>query len=302
MVVSAGALRTPQLLMVSGIGPKDILQSVGIECIKNLPVGQTLRDHLCIPLLWEVDPSLGDNINWLFDEAVVARHRQEFLKSGTGPMKNFYSPMPIVFLRDTSVANSEAMNELPPTARRHLADSSLPLAEICPVLPSFGPDGSKTYLRVSAFPMATQSVGSIKLRSASIKDKPLVDPQYLSANFDVQNAICLVRAVEDVLQRSSLSNRVHQLAMGPLSDSDEAILQYIKESVISAYHYGCSVRMGTSDDGMSCLNQDFQIFGIQNLRVADTSALPFLPQCHLQAVAYLIGEILSEKLLNEYSL
>lgn len=302
VVMSAGALRSPQLLMLSGIGPIDVLESVGINCVKDLPVGQALRDHLCIPLLWEVDQSLARPVDWVLDETAVVQHRQEFLASGAGPLKNFYSPMPVVYTRDAGIVSWNAMNELSPAARRHLANPNLPLTEICPVLPSFGPDKSNGYLRVSAFPMATQSTGSIKLHSASIKDQPLVDPQYLSTKFDVQNAISSVRAVNRAMRDSSLSPKVHKFAMGPKSDSDEGILQYIKQSATSAYHYSCSVRMGPLDDGMSCLDKDFKVFGVQNLRVGDTSALPFLPQCHTQAVAYLIGEILSEKLLKEYSL
>lgn len=302
MIISAGALKSPQLLMLSGIGPKDVLQSVGIESVRDLPVGQTLQDHLCFPLLWEVDPSLGDSVNWLFDPSVVTRHRDEFLEHGTGPLKNFYSPMPIVYVRDAAIANSTAIDGLPSDVRRHLSNSDLPLAEVCPVLPSFGPDQSKSYLRVSGFPMATQSVGSIRLRSRSIEDQPLVDPKYLSTQFDVENAIALVRVVKDALQGSSLAPRVGKLVMGPQSDSDEGILQYIKQSVISAWHYGCSIKMGPSDDGTCSVDANFRVFGIRNLRVADTSVLPFLPQCHTQAVAYLIGEILAEKLLDEYDL
>ncbi|KAJ2982507.1 hypothetical protein NQ176_g1334 [Zarea fungicola] len=173
VVMSAGALRSPQLLMLSGIGPIDVLESVGINCVKDLPVGQALRDHLCIPLLWEVDQSLARPVDWVLDETAVVQHRQEFLASGAGPLKNFYSPMPVVYTRDAGIVSWNAMNELSPAARRHLANPNLPLTEICPVLPSFGPDKSNGYLRVSAFPMATQSTGSIKLHSASIKDQPL---------------------------------------------------------------------------------------------------------------------------------
>lgn len=287
--------------MVSGVGPRDHLEDKGITCVKDLPVGQTLQDHTVFAMMWEVKPTFSDPIVHLFDPTTMALARSEFIKHGTGPLKDFYAPMPVVYLRDPGAAESEEIKALGDDAR-HLLHPTLPLGEICPVLPGVGGDVSKNYLRISAFNMATTSVGSVTLKSANMADDPIVDPNYLSTAFDRRNAIALARAARGVMRDSSLKGSIIGDEWVPKGDSDDEVLEFVKDTAISAWHYSCSVRMAKEDDGSGCLDSDFRVFGINGLRVADMSAAPLLPQCHPQAVAYLIGDILAEKLREEHNL
>ncbi|KAM0496578.1 hypothetical protein ACHAP9_006682 [Verticillium nonalfalfae] len=96
ILLCAGALRTPQLLLLSGIGPRDHLAALGIPLVCDLPIGKALKDSIMIPVLWEVGPAFTDSADWLFDPETMRAHIRQFLNLETNLGKDHPSLLPIV--------------------------------------------------------------------------------------------------------------------------------------------------------------------------------------------------------------
>lgn len=100
----------------------------------------------------------------------------------------------------------------------------------------------------------------------------------------------------------SLAKDTVSTLMAPKSMSDEDIMEYARETTATTWHMSCTAKMGKPNDELAVVDTHFRVKGLVGLRVADMSVTPFLPNCHIMAVAYQIGEMAAERLISEYDL
>ncbi|KAL4874459.1 hypothetical protein BJY04DRAFT_225022 [Aspergillus karnatakaensis] len=293
VIVSAGAFQSPQLLMVSGIGPKSTLQSFGIKVIKDLPgVGQNLWDHALFGVVNKVNVVTASRL--VTDMAAAADALVQYaLKKGplTAPgfgilgWEKFPAEVRQEFSNDTLAALDTFPSDWPEVEYLgldgildgwHSADDQ-----------DLG-DGFN-YGTIAAALVAPLSRGTVSISSASIDDAPLIDLGYLSHPADQEVAVAALKRARQAFNATGIVlGDEHR--PGPEVQTDEEILEFIRSTIVPVWHASGTCAMGDSSDPNAVVDSNAKVFGVQNLRVVDASIFPTLPPGHPQSSCYMVAE------------
>lgn len=280
MVVCAGALATPKLLMLSGVGPGGHLQDLGIPVVHDQPsVGRNFHDHLEVAVYGRCrDPiSLLGN-----DKGLTAlRHGLQWTCFRTG-------------LLTSNVVESGGFFDTTGSGR---ADVQFH------VLPVLVGDVDRQPLEghgISLNPccLRPRSRGTVTLRSADPADKALIDARFLSEQADVDTLMRGVQLARRILRAPSLAKLI-DAELAPSSApllSDDALESHVRRHAKTVYHPAGTCRMGTSPD--SVLDTQLRVHGVQGLRVCDASVMPTLPSGNTNAPVVMIAERCADFMLN----
>jgi choline dehydrogenase len=295
VILSAGALQSPQLLMVSGIGPRETLDKFNIPVLIDAPgVGQGLEDHPVVSIISRVLVQSSTVLNTSAKNAAATNY---FLGDGSGPLSSTgidvfaWEKLPRNLLPNTTQA---ALNATPPdwpdveymTQDRvsgHLPDND-------------------DYVSIIAVLANTFSRGTVSLRSTSMLDKPVIRTNFFTDPRDTDIAIASLRRAREMFAHTSLSPVVvpgGEVVPGSSVQTDAELLQYIRGTGRTISHASCTCKMGKKSDIMAVVDSDGKVFGTSGLRVVDASAMPFLPPGHPMATVYALAERIAEKILEE---
>lgn len=305
LILSAGALDTPKLLMLSGVGPSAELAKHGISQIADLPVGLGLQDHLHFSMVVEVQEGTNLRAKWSTPE-FMAKATEQFKKDGTGPLSIIYNSAAVGFAKGSdSIYESQEFKDLPKDIQAYYKQPTVPSYEfvgLAPTAPLPGFDPTKTYQTVMTFGMTPMSRGSITLRSANPADPPISDPNFLMHPWDRLVMLDAIKQTYKWLHHPLVSASITGALALPKSTSDEDLLEYIQNWGSSTWHMCSTAMMGKADSSTAVVTSDFKVKGFENLRIADLSVIPFVPNAHTVSTGYLIGETAAEKLIAEYGL
>ncbi|KAH7093305.1 hypothetical protein FB567DRAFT_487608 [Paraphoma chrysanthemicola] len=278
VILSAGALDSPRLLLLSGIGPRTEVDKFGIPVVHDLPgVGKNLQDHCHYPV-----------------SAV-------FETDCTGPLSYVNGSYLLGFLKDADLYESEEFKSLDPATQAHLKKATVPSWELGTGLPKLGPPlpgPPRQYLNTIGVLMNPQSRGTVTLQSADPREAALFDPKLMSHPYDQRVLITAGRRILEFMKTPEIAKTLEGPANMPASDTDEDILAFIKLNLRSTWHMSGTCKMGTDEDERAVVNSNFSVRGVEGLRVVDLSVLPFLVNAHPVGAAYLVGEI-AAKLVGE---
>jgi choline dehydrogenase len=276
VVLSAGAVGTPQLLPLSGIGPADTLRRVGVTPLVDSPrVGKGLTDHPLVWAVWALAPGhngLADvsNPKWLL----------QWLFGRRGKFANGIVE---------AVAHIRSTPDLPACDFQLL--TALADATVDPRVGKLEPAFS-----VGSSYWTPKSRGSVLIRSSDPATPPSIRMNLLTERDDVDALIRAVQRTREIMATEPIVSAVErEYFPGPGSD----IEAHIRETAITTYHTSCTVAMGTQPD--SPLDERLRVRGVDNLRVADASALPRIPRANTNAPAIMIGERCADFLLAQTS-
>ncbi|MEU4657024.1 GMC family oxidoreductase N-terminal domain-containing protein [Streptomyces sp. NPDC023723] len=265
VVLTAGALRTPQLLMLSGIGPAQHLREHGIEVVLDSPrVGQGLQDHPMVPAVWAI--TSGRTYLDAHDEASVRAYRL----SRRGPLAHFATVGAMLPLSEDGPAPSvQALFYL------------------------LGLDGR---MRPLARPAATATIslltphsrGSVRLSSADIADEPVVDPNYLGDPRDLPRLRQGVERIQELMRAHALDEIVGERLFPPPDAAGPEIDDWIRANVQTQWHPTGTVRIGR--DATLPADERLAIRGVAGLSVADASVMPSVPRGNTQAPTIMVAE------------
>ena len=247
----------------------------------------------------------SDDRPLLTDPDFLAAAQEQFANHGTGPLSSLYGAQQMGWFRPSEeLRNSSEYKALSQDEHQHLSHPTVPTWELTTHGPPLNPDAKPdiSYLSFLLIGMLPQSQGTITLASADPKDPPVCDPNLFSHPFDRRNAIEAAREAYKVLTSPELAEISESVFSVPKSMSDEDILDFTGSHVSSTWHMSCTAKMGKEGDDMAVVDTHFRVKGVKGLRVADMSITPFLPNCHTVSVAYLIGEMGAERLIEEYGL
>jgi choline dehydrogenase-like flavoprotein len=273
VIVAAGAIGTPHLLMLSGIGPADRLRQTGIEVVRDLPaVGQNLQDHPDIFLIYElIGPYSYDRYKKLNWKAWAAL---QFALFGTGPItSNGFEGGAFWWVDHT--------NDTPDVQFSFLLASRAKAG-----IPDMTADNGCT---LTANLLRPQSQGTVSLGSPDPFAQPEIDPNYFSEADDLEKTVACVKLGREIMSQAALSEFVrceHFPGKGVCTKDD--LESFVREQTRTAYHPAGTCRMG-GDQG-SVVDTQLRVRGIDGLRIADNSIMPRLVSGNTNATAIMIGE------------
>lgn len=275
VIVSAGVYHSPQLLMLSGIGPAAELRSHGIEVLSDLPVGGNLQDHQSVAI-WHKRLGKGAmHARMRFDRMAVAMLRTYFLRSG------FAARMPIGYL---------AFARTRPEAGPPDVEFLLPAAPPNPHL--WFPLVRKPYedgFGIRGCLLHPQSRGHVSLRSSDPMDAPRIHFNFLSHPDDLERLRAAFRLARKVLASASLDRyRGEEVTPGSAVTDDDAIDDHIRRTLRTVDHSAGTCAMGA--EGHSVLDPCFRVRGVDGLRVIDASAMPDLVTGQINAAVLMMAE------------
>lgn len=291
--------------MLSGVGPEEEITKHGIRMVHSLPgIGRNLQEHVFNRSVLQIHDGLNDLPKFAEPTAHDAA-QTEFIEKGTGQYDTAYHAMSFTLIKiSEELLDSAEFKALPPDAQAHIKKRGVPVTEVIThsELPSPPFDPTKTYLPVAMVPMATQSRGTVTLASADPYAAPVCDPKVLTHPFDLLNYKLSMRQLMRVLTSEPFAKFTTGKPLFPASESDEDIMAHCAQTLLVAWHMSCTAKMGKRDDEMACVDTSFRVHGLEGLRVADMSVIPFVFNTHLVAVAYTVGETAAERFIEEYGL
>lgn len=285
VIISCGAIGTPQTLLLSGIGDKDYLQRFGIPVIAHLPgVGQNLQDHLDVNVQYKCNQPVTAYAQVANPLSVIGIGLQ-YVLFGTGPGRS-------QGLEAGAFVKSRPEVEVP-DLQMHLFNAPFS-------------DHGRKQLKMHAFglhmcALRPESRGFIALKSTDPNAAPLIQPNYLSSQTDrrtLREAVKIARKI--VSQEAMATYRGEELNPGKDVKSDDEIDDFVKRTAITIYHPVGTAKMG--NDEMSVVDSSLRVRGIQGLRVVDASVMPTLVGGNTNAPTIMIAEKASDLILGKPTL
>ncbi len=284
IVLSAGALQSPQLLQLSGIGPAALLQRHGIPVVCDSPgVGENLQDHLQIRLLFKCSRPVTNNdvVNSWYRRVGV---RLRYALNRSGPMASGIN-QGVLF---TSSRPEETKR---PDIEFHFGTTS-----------SDQP-GAKPHpwsgFTISTCQLRPESRGSVRLGSADPLAAPLIQPNYLSHPLDLETALRGVKMVRRVSQSPALADYVkEEFQPGASAQTDQELIEWVRaRGATTIFHPAGTCKMGT--DAMSVVDERLRVRGVAGLRVVDCSIMPIIVSGNTNAACIMIGDKAAKMILED---
>ena len=279
VILAASAFSSPQLLMLSGIGPADHLRAHGIDIVHDLPgVGGNLQDHLEVHMQWATD-----------HEHALNRHAKPLNKVMAGA-RWFLSHDGVCASNQVEVgAFTRSSPDQPhPDIQYHF----FPF-----LLEGWGASTKRAGFCVCVGTLRERSRGTVRLASADPDERPLIDFNFFDDATDLDDMRACVHQARDVVaQRAFDPYRGAEEEPWADARSDDAIDQLIRETAESAYHPCGTCKMGT--DIMAVVDPECRVHGVDGLRVADSAIIPSIPSGNLNAPTMMIGEKAADMILG----
>ena len=288
VVLAAGAIGTPQILMLSGIGNSEQSRQHGIAPLIDLPgVGRNLQDHLQARLVFKTkQPTLNDEVRSPVNKLSIGLR---YILSRTGPMAMAAS-LATGFLRTSAnVATPDIQFHIQPWS----ADS-----------PSEGVHPFSAFT-ASVCQLRPESRGHLELRSSDPSAAPRIHPNYLATPTDCHTIVQGVRIARQIAAYAPLDAQISQeYQPGPrvAENDDAALLEWVRNKATTIYHPTGTCKMGQKDDKMSVVDVRLCVRGVEGLSVADCSIMPEIVSGNTNAPAIMIGEKASDMILHDLGL
>ena len=281
VILCGGAINTPQLLQLSGIGDPDELRALTIEPVQELRgVGENLQDHLEVYVQHACTRPVS------FNPALKLRNRPliglRWLLTRSGPAATNHFEAGGFVRSNDDVAYPNLMFHFLPIAVRY--DGT--------------PVGAEHGYQVHIGPMYSDARGSVKLKSSNPREHPALRFNYLSTEQDRREWVEAIHVARDILAQPAFTEfSGGELSPGPAVRTDEEILDWVARDGETAYHPSCTARMGV--DELSVVDPaSMRVHGVEGLRVVDASVLPYITNGNIYAPVMMVAEKAADLILG----
>ncbi|MBW4047576.1 MAG: choline dehydrogenase [Proteobacteria bacterium] len=274
VLLAAGAIQSPQLLQLSGIGPVDLLRNFGIPVVADLPgVGENLQDHLQVRLIYECTKPITTN-DALNSWIGRIRLGLEWLLLRSGPLA-------VGINQGGCFTRAIPSESTTPDIQFHVATLSADMAGGA-VHPYSG-------FTLSVCQLRPESRGSVRIRSTNPFEPPSIQPNYLSTDLDRRTTVAALRVARSIAASPAMQPYVkREVKPGPEADDDASLLEFARNNGATIFHPSGTCRMGS--DAMAVVDERLRVHGVQGLRVIDCSVMPTLVSGNTNAPAIMMAE------------
>ncbi|XP_055644501.1 glucose dehydrogenase [FAD, quinone] isoform X4 [Toxorhynchites rutilus septentrionalis] len=309
VVLSGGALNTPQLMLLSGIGPEKDLRKHNIRTISNLRVGRNLQDHNVVPIYYKVYASTATR----FDiKTEFVDHMYDFLMKRTGPLSNHgLSGL-------TGFVNTVNATDKFPDIQYHYFMGRKGSGRTEQIVSLIGyeeavmkslltAEEQADLIGVYVVLMNPKSWGKLKLRSTDPLDKPYIDAGYLYHGDDVKSMIGGIRIQQKIMTSSAMKSAEPELVRVNIPgcasiayDSDQYWECYVRHMATTLYHQAGTAKMGPDSDRKAVVDPRLSVRGVKGLRVVDASIMPAVISGNTNAPVMMIAEKASDMIKEDH--
>lgn len=284
IVLCAGAIGSPQILQLSGIGDGRLLQQHAIPVVRALVgVGQNLKDHLQIRAVYRTNqPTLNDELNHPLRKLRIGLEYALFRR---GPMTMAASQVAIFTRAIPTAPRPDIQFHFQPLSADSPGEGAHPFsaftASVCQLRPT--------------------SSGQVRIRSPHHTDHPAIHPNYLATDEDCQVAIAAMKVSRRIATMPAL--RQYIIGEHPANltlTTDAALLEHARNTATTIYHPSCTCKMGPAQDPQAVVDPTLKVHGLTGLRLADASIMPSIPSGNTNAACIMIGEKCADLVKGEW--
>ena len=278
VILSAGSINSPKILELSGIGQGSLLKSYGLDVISDLPgVGENLTDHLQTRVTYQTNlkVTVNDILNNKFRGAMELFR---YLTRRDGLMSIASATVHALMRSDNSKIYPDLKVQimLRSGQNRYARNKKIGLDSF----PGFS---------IGVFPLYPKSRGTTHLKSPDFRDKPIINANYLSSPEDRNLTLKGLKLVRKIAQQNSISPFiVKEIRPGEQIKDDAGLLNYVRNNGQTSWHSISTCRMGKKK--MDVVDYNLKVYGVENLRVVDSSIMPNMPTSNTNAPSIVIGE------------
>jgi choline dehydrogenase len=277
VILCGGAVNSPQLLMLSGIGPQPHLAEFGVPFVHHLPgVGQSLQDHYSAPIKLKCKLPVTVN-DVMLSNARKLKAGLEYYVFHRGPLSMISSPAALFARTRSELASPDVKISISPFSAERPQDGLHRFSGFTSI----------------AYQLRPESRGEIKLKSPDPFDAPAVHPNYLATETDQRTIVAGLKLIRRLLANPHMQQYIEsEFQPGPAVATDEQLLDYARRRGGTVYHPTSTCRMGS--DPTAVVDAELRVHGIEGLRVADASIMPTVVSGNTNAAAIMIGEKLAD--------
>ncbi|KAM4650372.1 choline dehydrogenase, mitochondrial isoform 1-T2 [Discoglossus pictus] len=278
VILSGGAINSPQLLMLSGIGNADDLKKLGIPVVSHLPgVGSNLQDHLEV----YVQQQCTKPITLYRSQKPI-----KMMRIGLEWLLKFTGEGATSHLESGGFIRSAPGVPHPDIQFHFLPSQVIDHGRVNPTLEAY---------QVHVGTMRATSVGWLKLKSVDPREPPIINPNYLSTEKDISDFRQCVRLSREIFAQKAFDEvRGPEIQPGPDVQSDKEIDAFIRQKADTAYHPSCTCKMGQPSDPSAVVDPETKVIGVENLRIVDASIMPSIVSGNLNAPTIMMAEKASD--------
>ncbi len=281
VIVCAGAIESPRLLQLSGIGDKHLLEEYGIDCVSDLKgVGENYQDHLLVNVTAEINKPIsfyGENKG-----LKAVRNMIQYILTKSGIMTST--------VLETGGFINVSNDPFGADAQFHILPYLLDGVNNSQNTKMHGLSATVCFLR-------PKSRGSVKIRSADPKQPAIFDAGSLNDDADIKVLVQGVKKVLEICNAPSLAKHTKRI-LSPTQMDEKSLYDFVRNHAETVYHPAGTCKMGTADDPMAVVGNTLQVYGVQGVRVCDTSIMPTITSGNTNAPAMMIGEKCTRFILN----
>ncbi len=279
VILCGGAVNSPQLLMLSGIGPEQHIREFGVPVVHHLPgVGQNLQDHYSAPIKLRCKLPVTVN-DVMLSNAKKLKAGLEYYMFHRGPLSMISSPAALFARTRPELASSDIKISISPFSAERPQDGLHRFSGFTSI----------------AYQLRPESRGEIKLKSPDAYDAPAVHPNYLATETDQRTIVAGLRLIRRILVHPHMQHFIEaEFQPGPAVESDADLLDYARRRGGTVYHPTSTCKMGS--DPMAVVDAELRVHGIEGLRVADASVMPTVVSGNTNAATIMIGEKVADML------
>ncbi|CCN70310.1 Polyethylene glycol dehydrogenase [Vibrio nigripulchritudo SFn118] len=281
IILSSGAIGSPQILQLSGIGDRDLMDQLNIPLIHALPgVGQNLQDHLQIRLVFKTSQrTLNDEVNSVFKRLWVG---MQYAFNRTGPLTLAASQVAVFTQSNESLSRPDIQFHMQPLSADKPGEGAHPFSaftsSVCQLRP--------------------YSRGYVQIKSRNPADHPEIQPNYLSDERDEKTVVDAIKVARKISAQPALAKHIlEEFVPGSQYQTDEELLEAARNFSQTIYHPTSTCKMGIDD--MAVVDERLRVYGVKQLRVADASIMPEIVSGNTNAPTIMIAEKAADMILED---